>query len=66
MMMPEVSFPLNIITSETIKKCINVTTNNTNGTPTYNGSDFEIPPNSTVVSNGGALTEIVELTNFTN
>jgi hypothetical protein len=66
LMKKEDSFPLNVITTETLKSCINVTVNITTGAVTYNGSAYVIPPESTVVSSGGAITDIVKVTPFVN
>lgn len=70
LMKKENSYPLNVITTETIKSCVNYTNNETlTGAKfwTYNGTNITaLPPMSNVVSNGGALTELVNITVFLN
>ncbi|TNV82359.1 hypothetical protein FGO68_gene16422 [Halteria grandinella] len=68
-MKAETSFPLNVITSDQISNCFNVTTNLTSPlkeTTFANGTKFDIPKESSVESQGGAVTDIIKLTTFGN
>lgn len=66
-MKAETSFPLNVITTDQVSTCWNVTTNLTSGITTFaNGTLYTIPPESSVESSGGAITDLVKLTVYYN